>query len=265
MTGFARNWGNGPDPALLLHCSLAHSGAWDGMAQALADRLTMVAPDLVGHGKADDGDRSRDYHDQVTAQAAAFMDDTPTHIVGHSFGATVALRLAIEHPSRVASLTLIEPVLFAAAQGTEAYDKLNTAFSALGPALEAGDDAGAAEVFIGIWGDGTPFSDLPEKQQAYLTRTIWVVTAGRPALYDDSANLLPRLDQVRCPVLLLEGDASPDVIGDIQSALDKGLPDTTRAVVEGAGHMGPITHPVEFASEIRSFLNRCREPTAVPE
>lgn len=255
MTGFARRWGDGPDPALLLHCSLAHSGAWEGVAQALSDRLTMVAPDMVGHGRAGDGDRSRDYHDQVTAQAVEFLEETPSHIIGHSFGATVALRLAIEHPDRVASLTLIEPVLFAAAQGSEAYGKLDEDFISLGPAFEAGDHERAAEVFIGVWGDGTPFSDLPEKQQAYLARTIWVVAAGRPALYEDSANLLARLEKVRCPVLLLEGDTSPAIIADIQAALAEGLPDASRVVIEGAGHMGPITHPKDFADAIRAFLD----------
>ncbi|MCK4861458.1 MAG: alpha/beta hydrolase, partial [Rhodobacteraceae bacterium] len=38
------------DPAVLLHCSLGHSGAWNGVMAGLSDRLAMVALDLPGHG-----------------------------------------------------------------------------------------------------------------------------------------------------------------------------------------------------------------------
>lgn len=43
----------------------------------------------------------------------------PVDVIGHSFGATVALRLALERPELVRSLVLVEPVLFAAAKAAE--------------------------------------------------------------------------------------------------------------------------------------------------
>lgn len=255
MTGFARRWGQG-DPALLLHCALAHSGAWDGVARALSDRLSMVAPDLIGHGRAGDGDPGADYHDQLTAQGAAVLTETgaPTHVIGHSYGATVALRLAIEHPDRVRSLTLIEPVLFAAAEGTDSYAAQARDFAPFGAAWDAGQRENATRIFIDMWGDATPFADLPARAQEYLTKTIWVVPAGRRALWDDSARLLPRLGQVRCPVLLMEGGRSPAVIHDILSALHRGLPGAQRVTVPKAQHMGPISHADAFADAIGAFL-----------
>ena len=95
------------EPAVLLHCSLAHSGAWGGVMAALSDRLAMVAIDLPGYG-ATEFDRALDIQDQACETTIAVLErlDAPAHLIGHSFGATVALRCAIERPELVASLSM---------------------------------------------------------------------------------------------------------------------------------------------------------------
>jgi lipase len=253
MSGFARRWGAG-DPALLLHCSLAHSGAWEGVARALSDRLHMTAPDLVGHGRGPARDPSQDLHDQATVEALTHLPDAPCHLIGHSFGATVALRLAIEHPGRVVSLTLIEPVLFAAARGQPGWQAHEEAVAGLGP-LYDDDTEGAARVFLDVWGGGVPLDAMPEAQRRYMIDRIWVVRDSMPALNDDRARLLPRLGQITCPVLLIEGATSPPVIAEIQTALGNAVSQHRRTVIAGAGHMVPITHPGPVAAAIAGFLD----------
>ena len=54
---------------LALHCSLAHAGAWAGLAEALHG-VTVTAIDQIGHGRAADWDESSDLHAQATAAAA---------------------------------------------------------------------------------------------------------------------------------------------------------------------------------------------------
>jgi len=254
VTGFARHWGAGKKPALLLHCSLAHSGAWEGVAHALSDRLRLTAPDLVGHGRGPAHDPARDYHDQATEAAKGHLPDAPCHLIGHSFGATVALRLALDHPGRVASLTLIEPVLFAAARGLPGWQRQMAEFAGLNAAFANGDQALATRLFLSVWGEGADFDDLPAAQRAYLQDRIWVVAASRAALEDDAARLVPRLSQLTCPVLLIEGDRSPPVIAEIQGALGAAFPGHRRAQIAAAGHMVPITHPRQVAAEIRELV-----------
>ena len=254
MTGFARSWGQGDQPALLLHCSLAHSGAWDRLARALSDRLTLTAPDLVGHGRGPARDPGRDYHDQCMQAALAHLPDAPCHLVGHSFGATLALRLALDHPDRVQSLTLIEPVLFAAARGRPGWRAHRAKMEALGPLFDTGHDEAAAALFLSEWGGHLPLAAMPPAQRAEMVARIWVVPASAPALEEDSAALISRLGQLRCPVLLLEGANSPPVIAEIQGALAAAIPQARRATIQGAGHMAPITHPAEVAAKIRQLL-----------
>ena len=249
----------GGAPALLLHCSLAHSGAWSGVAGHLGCLLDMTAMDLPGHGRSPPWDRARDFHEQATAMARAALPEAPegVHLIGHSFGATVALRLALEGAA-ARSLTLIEPVLFAAAReaGDLAHDAHARGFAPIEEAFRAGDRERAARLFSRIWGDGRSWDALTPAQRRYLTERIHLIFAGTPALEDDAAGLLApgRLEGLRVPALLVEGGRSPAVAGATQAALAARLPRAWRAVIEGAGHMAPITHARAVAGAIRAHV-----------
>lgn len=251
-----RVFGTGPQPALALHCSLAHSGEWAGLAPLLLPQLTLTAPDLPGHGRSAPWDGTVDLHALATAVATGLAAQTgPQDVIGHSFGATVALRLALERPDLVRRLILIEPVLFCAARGTPAfaaYERQHLPFAA---ALQAGNIEGAAGLFQLIWGSG-PLEALPEPQRRYILDRTPLIAAQNPALIEDAGGLLRpfRLEALVRPVLLLEGAASPPVIGAILDALSHRLPDNRRVSVPGAGHMLPLTHPAEVAGAITGFL-----------
>lgn len=249
----------GGEPALLLHCSLARSGAWRGVAERLGSRLAMTAPDLPGHGRAEPWDRARDFHDQATEAARAALPDGPggVHLVGHSFGATVALRLALEG-APVRTLTLIEPVLFAAAKaaGHRAYEAHATAFALVEAAFRAGERERAAALFSDLWGAGEPWEALPTGARAYQSERIELIFAGTPALEGDRAGLLApgRLEGLEVPVLLVEGDRPPPVIGAVGRALAARLPNARRVAIPGAGHMAPLTHPEAVAEAVHAHL-----------
>lgn len=257
MTPGLRQWGRADAPrVLLLHCALAHSGAWDRVAKRLADRYHLLAPDLVGHARGPKGDPDRDYHDQTTEQALRLLGDEPAHLVGHSFGGTVALRVAEDAPDRVRSLTMFEPVLFAAAPDSAAKRENAERLAALRPMVERGETRQAAALFLSVWGTGEPFEALSEAQARAMADTIWVIPAQQPSLHEDSAGLLPRLGDVTCPTLLMRGGASPAIIHDIVEALAAGLPDARRSVIHGGGHMSPVTHADLVAAELSDFLDR---------
>lgn len=258
--GFDTYWttfGQGPDPALMIHCSLAHSGSWAGLARELSGALTMTAFDMPGHGRSGAWD-DRGGIQRVTADIAADLLQGPAHIIGHSFGATVALRLAVLRPELVRSLVLIEPVYFAA--GLADRPEIGPAFQAQMAMFEAGMRQGdlrlAAQGFLQVWGTGVEWGSIPEPEQDALAGQMHLIAAAGPVLHQDAAGLLAPgvLDAVDMPVLLLEGSASPPIIGAINAGLAARLPRAERAVVAGAGHMVPITHAGQVAAEILRFL-----------
>ncbi len=252
-----RQWGRAPDDpaaesALLLHCSLAQAGVFAGFARHLPDRFSIRAPDLVGHGRGPDHDPALDYHDQATEEALAHLPAAPCHLIGHSLGATLALRIALDHPHRVRSLTLFEPVLFCASNGPgrQAHD---AAVAGMPGALARGDRAEAARIFLSLWGTH-PFDALPDKHRTYMADRIWIPQATEPALLDDRAGILPRLTSLKSATLLLRGETSPPVIAEITARLADDIPDVRICTLSDAGHMAPITHPGATAQAISDFL-----------
>ncbi|MGR3436001.1 MAG: alpha/beta fold hydrolase [Shimia sp.] len=232
------------DPLVLLHCALARGRAWGAVPLPGRD---VTAPDLPGHGRAPEPPEGAEY--QAHAMAAA-LPDRPSHVVGHSFGGTVALRMALEHPDRVTRLTLIEPVFFAAADDPAARRGNAEAFAPVAAAMEAGDREGAARAFTGIWGGGAPWASLPEAHRRYMADRIHLVIAQGPAIHDDVAGQLPRLGEVKCPVTLVRGARSPAIVAAIHAGLMRRMPQAREVVIEGAGHMVPMTHPRAVAEAI---------------
>lgn len=258
--GFPTYWttfGQGPQPALAIHCSLAHSGTWGALARHLSGALTLTAFDMPGHGRSGDWD-GRGEIQEVTAKIAADLADGPAHVIGHSFGATVALRLAVMRPELVRSLVLIEPVFFAVAltDHPQMRDGFAAQMAGFTEGMAAGDGHAAARAFLSVWGNGTEWESLSSAERDRLATQMSLIEAGHAALYDDVGSLLAPgvLQGVTQPVLLIEGTASPAIIGAINEGLVARLPKAERAVMAGAGHMVPLTHARQVSAEILRFL-----------
>jgi pimeloyl-ACP methyl ester carboxylesterase len=210
--------------------------------------------DMPGHGQSADWDGYSTYQAQTASMAAALCNG-PSHVIGHSFGATVALRLAVERPDLVSNLTLIEPVFFAAAKGTEAHDHHRKAFRPFIAAMLQGDEARAAQVFNTLWGE-VPWDTIPTEQQAALVKRIHLVVAGGAEIEEDADGITSadRLAKVDIPVTLVRGQNTQPVIAAIHDRLVERLPHAADHVIAGAGHMLPIrkTYLAQVAAIIRA-------------
>lgn len=248
-----RHWpGNKDRPALALHCMMGNASYWGPISKALGSKLRISAPDLPGHGQSPDWPGEPDYH-TYTTRAVAPLIDRPMDLIGHSLGATVALRIAVAAPEAVRSLTLIEPVLFAAIRNP-AND---SAMRALGDLVAAGQEDEATRRFLSEWG-GIAWEAQPPARRQRLARQMRLVVAGNDALMHDSARILRAggLERIDAPVMLLMGEKSPPIIADIADSLAARLPDVGRAKVPDAAHMLPITHPAQVAELIGLNIER---------
>lgn len=253
---FWQSFGAGPRPALAIHCSLAHSGVWAPIAAALP-ALTLTAFDLPGHGQSGAYDGVLDYQKLSTQIAASFID-RPVDLIGHSYGATVALRLAVAAPEAIRTLTLIEPVLFAAARGTPAWATFAADTARFQALLDAGDQEQATREFVAHWGGGQPWDTLPAAARAAMIAQIPLVAAAGKANNTDTGQILRAggLEMIDAPVMLIEGGESPAIVHSINEVIAARLPDVGVARVPGAGHMLPITHPRQVAELIAMNLDQ---------
>jgi pimeloyl-ACP methyl ester carboxylesterase len=100
--------GSGP-PVVLIHGMVNSSRHWERVALALAERHTVIAPDLIGHGDSATprGDYSLGAHAAVIRDLLAVLGVDRATIVGHSLGGGVAMQFFYQFPQRVERLVLI--------------------------------------------------------------------------------------------------------------------------------------------------------------
>lgn len=250
-----RHFPGDPDrPALALHPMMGSGAIWGPIADRLQGRVDLRAFDMPGHGRSGpwQAEPGVDFHTTVTRIAGAAID-RPVDLIGHSFGATVALRIAARAPEAVRTLTLIEPVLFAAAKDHGPGIPPEAAHAAAD-----GDIETAARGFLGLWGGPGGFEALAPLIRAAAVRQMPLVIDADPALSHDVHDILREsaLESIDAPVLFISGADSPPVIHAIAEALSARLPDVGRATIPDAGHMAPLTHPAEVAGLIAVNLDR---------
>ena len=260
IAGFETHWerfGEGLHKNMLIHCTMGSMMAWRRLLEHIDNNNTWVAFDLPGHGKSGQWQFDRDFHTTVSEISKALLEKQPMDLVGHSFGGSVALRLALEVPHLVRSLTLIEPIVLSLAFEDDpsykaAYDDDHRLYRAY---IEQKDYENAAREFSLYWGDGQPWEKVSEKHRKMMTDQIIMIEEGAPVVYSDSYGFKEkgRLASVKCPVLLIEGQNSHESVGRVNKALARRLSDVRFKSVSEAGHMVPITHPKQVASSISAF------------
>jgi pimeloyl-ACP methyl ester carboxylesterase len=243
-----------------VHANASSSSQWRGLMDLLATSHTVLAPDSYGSGKSPDwpSDREIRLSDEVRfLQPVLELAGTPCAVVGHSYGAAVALVAAVLHPHRIRALALYEPTLFALVDAQQpppnGADGIRDAAAASAAALDRGDTESAARHFIDFWTGAGSWSATPPQRRPAITDSIINVRRWAHALLNEStpAHAFAKLD---IPILYMLGAQSPEPAHAVARVL---LPVLKRVrVVEfpGLGHMAPVTHPEPVNAEVAAFL-----------
>jgi pimeloyl-ACP methyl ester carboxylesterase len=103
-----RTAGQGP-VVLLVHGMASDSWTWNLVMPALAERFTVVAPDLLGHGASDKprGEYSLSAHANVLRDLLDVLRHTRATVVGQSLGGGIAMQLAYQFPELCERLVLV--------------------------------------------------------------------------------------------------------------------------------------------------------------
>jgi len=102
-------FGEGP-PVLLLHGITSSSRTWKAVTPRLAERYTVIAPDLLGHGRSakPQGDYSIGGYASGVRDLLVALDLPRVTVVGHSLGGGVAMQFGYQFPQRVERLVLVD-------------------------------------------------------------------------------------------------------------------------------------------------------------
>jgi pimeloyl-ACP methyl ester carboxylesterase len=247
----------GKKPVVIaLHCSGSSGRQWNKLAQKLGDRFSLIAPDLIGSGATPPWSGAHRFHlADEAARIIGIVDalDVPVHLVGHSYGGGVALRIARERPTRVASLSLYEPSAFHVLRsmgpdGRSALMEIRSVAGDVAHNVIAGDYRAAAHRFVDYWnGEGTWSGAKPESQ-IELARYVPKATLEFGALIEEPTSLVA-YRRFACPVLLMRGARGPVPTALIAQKLFSIIRGAVIEEIPDAGHMGPFSH-AEFVSDM---------------
>ncbi|MCE9658440.1 MAG: alpha/beta hydrolase [Burkholderiales bacterium] len=245
-----------------LHSNASSSGQWRALMDRLAPRFRVFAPDSYGAGKSpewplDREIRLRDEVDLIEPVLAAA--GTPLTLVGHSYGAAIALRTALDDPGRVRAMALYEPTLFALLEAEapppNAADGIREAVAAAGLALDRGDRDAAAGTFIDYWMGTGAWQQMPAQRQAQIAASAVNIRRWKHALFTEPTPL-SAFRELDIPVLYLMGRETTAAARGVARLLCAALPRVEVLEFERLGHMGPVTHPEVVNEAIARFLEQ---------
>jgi pimeloyl-ACP methyl ester carboxylesterase len=256
---FVREEGQGP-PVALLHGVGADHLLWNSLVPLLAARFRVLAPDLRGHGRTPAPTGSRIDFDELEADVTGLFvgrGASPVHLVGHSGGAELALRYALDFPDRVRSLVLICGAAYTDPHTRAIMDRWFDAYQHDGP------DAFALRVLKDVYypdwiEDHLDFADTVRSNAAKMNfgpPTAW----SRAMRTFDEKN---RIAGIRLPTLIVQAMDDQVIDASHGRILRQSIPGAQIRIFAQTGHMLPIERPKETAEALTTFFASVDAPAA---
>jgi pimeloyl-ACP methyl ester carboxylesterase len=259
-TPFVRKAGAGP-AVVCLHSSTGSSKQWTLLTQRLAERYQVLAPDLYGYGQSPAWPVGRVLSlDDEVALLGPMLESIsgPFHLVGHSYGAAVAFKLALTFPSRVRSVAVYEPVLFnllfTTRETQPAAQEVWAVRDDIRRLVHSGQIERAALRFIDYWSGPGVWDQLPAWQREAIAKRMEKVVSDFDATIGNPTPLDAYRD-LDIPTLFLYGLQSPASTQEIAQWLGGNLPRAEVRGLLGLGHMGPVTHAEQVTEMIIRFID----------
>jgi pimeloyl-ACP methyl ester carboxylesterase len=229
------------EPLVLLHGGLTDARFFEQNIGALAERFHVFATDQRGHGHTADVEGPITF-DLMVRDTIAFLEEVvsrPTHLVGHSNGAFIALLIALRRPELVRRLVLVS--------GGFHRDGF----------VRQGDQFDADAVVAAIGSSYGEVSPDGEEHFRVVVEKVAEMERREPALPETE------LHNVRARTLLMFGDDDLMTMEHVNATYE-GIPDSELAIVPGTSHFLLQEKPMLCNTVIVDFLTEDAVPTVAP-
>jgi 3-oxoadipate enol-lactonase len=246
------------ESVLFIHAGVADRRMWREHLPGSADAgFHAVAVDLPGFGEAAVEDGAQAPWEDVLLTLRELGIDRAA-LVGNSFGAAVALRVAAVAPAVASGLVLIS----APPLEMSPSPALRSAWEAENTALERGDIDAAVAAVVEAWTQPQAPQELRELVASMQRRAFELqADAGEVPEAADPLEQHPEiLTELKIPALVAAGEHD---MPDFQKAAEQfgdALPLAHYTVIAGAGHLAPLEAPEEFKQLLLGFLHDTTTP-----
>ncbi len=245
-------------PVVLIHAGIADRRMWEPMWPALTVERDVVRLDLRGYGESAGRPSGALSAVDDVLDLMAELQLGRCHVVGASFGAGVAVEVALTRPEQVESLLLSAPGGSLIAEDTP---ELRAFVDAERTALARDDLDGAVEANLSWWVDGPHRdSDAVDPEVRELVRRMQRQAFELTADWDDVEEneldppALARLAEIQVPTLVLVGALDLDAILDTARRVTAGIPGARRVDWTDTAHLPSMERPDDFRDLLRTWL-----------
>jgi 3-oxoadipate enol-lactonase len=250
--------GSGPS-VVLLHGIGGNHTVWNEIIPGLAKEFLVLAPDLRGHGRTAAPPDSEFTFKEMMGDVVHLLDEQgvdSAHWVGLSGGALLALRIALDHPERTRSLTMVSGAAYTDAHTRAIAERWSETYAKEGPdrfALRLLKD-----LYYPDWIEANlDFADAVREQvkhQDFDPAVRW----GKAMGTFDERN---RIASVARPTLIVQ--AMDDAVVDASHGriLRQSIPGAQIRILAETGHMVPTERPQELLEAISKFIRSAESGT----
>jgi pimeloyl-ACP methyl ester carboxylesterase len=231
---------------------------WDPLWSALAAEHDVVRLDLRGFGES--ARRPRGVLSPVddVLETLAEVDIDRSHLVGASFGAAVAVEVALTRPQQVASLLLSPP---GGSLIAELTPDLREFIETENAALARGDLGDAVEANLAVWVD-SPSRDARDVDPTVrdlvrqMQRRAFEVTASWDDIEERELDpaALDRLAEIRVPTLVLVGSLDLEAVHEAARRVTDGIAGARLVNWPDTAHLPSMERPDDFLALLRDWL-----------
>ncbi len=251
------------NPVILVHGSLSDFRSWEHQIDAFRTEYRIIVPSLrhcyPDKWNGENGDFSILRHAEDLAEFIAALNlKEDVHLVGHSRGGAVILKMAVQFPYLFHSAVLADPAPFVGLfkdnlnVSQQIEQRNNMVAASIELILKGNLDRGLETFTDSVSVPGT-WQSLPEEAKQIRRDNAWSLKS----LISDCQESIRCEDikRMKHPILLLTGENSPGVYAGMHKKLEFHIKNTQKAVIKNASHGMHRDNPEVFNSIVLDFLN----------
>jgi non-heme chloroperoxidase len=247
------------EPVVFVHGAVSDFRTWLEQFNALSGDYRVISYSRRSHypnAKADDSSCTRDLHKSDLIEFLKALKLGKAHLIGHSYGAAIALLAALNEPARVSSLVLGEPSPFPELLDEDANLLLSgqkAGFEKVVQLAKRGDEESAVREFLHTVIGIDAFCLLPAERRAVILENAGTLLPMLRTYYDSSLSG-EMLKNLKVPTMFITGEISPVIARLSCKSIDRYLPNSKIAVLKCASHGLQMENPAGFSRLVLDFL-----------